>query len=254
MNAETSKIAGARHVSADPNPTARAHGPDRLLGDRVYEDLLQLLGTPGFEPRARLPGETALSQRLGVSRPVLRQALARLREEGRIYARKGSGTFVTDALPQARPLSLSTLENIADIRAFLEFRCFVEGEAAARAALMRTTDQMHHIRLCRERFEQALADGSDAVEEDVAFHDAVAQACGNRFFSMTMTALAPQTRFSIGLSRSLSGRPQGERRAGVCEEHAAVERAIEQQDAAAARQTMEAHLRGGIARLFGHSA
>ena len=71
---------------------------------------------------------------------------------------------------------------------------------------------MHQIRRCRERFDQALAEGSDAVEEDVAFHGAVAQACGNRFFSMTMTALAPQTRFSIGLSRSLAGRPQGERR------------------------------------------
>jgi DNA-binding FadR family transcriptional regulator len=223
----------------------------RLLGDKVYDDLLQLLGTPGFEPRARLPGETALSQRLGVSRPVLRQALARLRDEGRLYARKGSGTFVTDALPQARPVSMGTLANIADIRAFLEFRCFVEGEAAARAARMRSTDQMHHIRLCSERFAQALADGSDAVAEDVAFHDAVAQACGNRFFGMTMTALAPQTRFSIGLSRSLAGRPQGERRAGVCDEHAAVEQAIERQDAEAARLAMEAHLRGGIARLFG---
>jgi DNA-binding FadR family transcriptional regulator len=89
------------------------------------------------------------------------------------------------------------------------------------------------------------------VEEDIAFHDAVAQACGNRFFGMTMNALAPQTRFSIGLSRSLAGRPQGERRTGVCQEHAAVEQAIEQQDTAAARQAMEAHLRGGIARLFG---
>jgi GntR family transcriptional regulator, transcriptional repressor for pyruvate dehydrogenase complex len=38
----------------------------------------------------------------------------------------------------------------------------------------------------------------------------------------------------------------------VRQEHAAVELAIEQQDAAAARQAMEAHLRGGIARLFGH--
>ncbi|SEB05152.1 FadR/GntR family transcriptional regulator [Variovorax sp. YR216] len=239
-------------VSDAADATPPTHKADRLLGDKVYEDLLQLLGTPGFEPRARLPGETALSQRLGVSRPVLRQALARLREEGRIYVRKGSGNFVTDALPQARPVSMSTLKNIADIRAFLEFRCFMEGEAAARAARMRTADEMHHIRRCRERFDQALAAGSDAIEEDVAFHDAVAQACGNRFFSMTMTALAPQTRFSIGLSRSLAGRPQGERRAGVCQEHAAVEQAIERQDADAARHAMEAHLRGGIARLFGH--
>ncbi len=230
-----------------------ATSSERLLGDKVYEDLLQLLGTPGFEPRARMPGETALSQRLGVSRPVLRQALARLRDEGRIYARKGSGTFVTDAMPQARPVSVDTLKNIADIRDFLEFRLFIEGEAAAQAARKRTAEQMHHIKRCRERFDQALAEGSEAVEEDVAFHDAVAQACGNRFFSMTMTALAPQTRFSIGLSRSLAGRPQGKRRDSVCHEHAAVELAIERGDAGAARQAMEKHLRGGIDRLFGHA-
>lgn len=223
----------------------------RLLGDLVYEELMQLLGTPGFEPRARMPGESALSQRLGVSRPILRQALARLQGEGRVYVRKGSGTYVTDALPQVRPMSLSTLENIADIRAFLEFRCFIEGEAAARAAMTRTTEQMHQVRLCRERFEQALADGGEAVEEDIAFHDAVAQACGNRFFGMTMTALAPQTRFSIGLSRSLAARPRGPRHTSVCDEHAAVEYAIEQMDAAAARTAMEAHLHGGISRLFG---
>lgn len=235
----------------DPAIRAATNRPYRLLSDKAYDDLMQLLGTPGFEPRARLPGETVLAQRLGVSRPVLRQAFARLREEGRIQARKGSGTFVTDALPQVKPLSLGTLENIADIRAFLEFRCFIEGEAAARAALMRNADQMHKVSLCRERFEQALAAGSDAVEEDVAFHDAVAQACDNRFFGMTMTALAPQTRFSIGLSRRLAGRPREARTAGVCREHLAIELAVGRHDAAAARHAMEAHLRGGIARLFG---
>ena len=61
-------------------------------------------------------------------------------------------------------------------------------------ALTRTAEQMDHIRLCRERFDHPNAAGSDAVEEDIAFHNAVAEACGNRFFSMTMSALAPQTR------------------------------------------------------------
>ena len=84
----------------------------------------------------------------------------------------------------------------------------------------------------------------------MAFHDAVAQACGNRFFSMTMAALAPQTRFSIGLSRSLAGRP---RRDSVCHKHAAVERATECGDADAARHAVELHLRGGIDRLFGRA-
>ena len=80
---------------------------------------------------------------------------------------------------------------------------------------------------------------------------AVALACGNRFFDMTMSALAHQTRFSIGLVRSLAGRPQGERLADVCREHAAITDAIERQDAAAAADAMHQHLQGGILRLFG---
>lgn len=225
-----------------------------LLADRVYEQLLGLIGRPGFEPRARLPGETALSQQLGVSRPVLRQALARLRDEGRVYARKGSGTFVTDMLPQAAALSIRTLENIPDIRAFLEFRLCMEGEAASRAALTRTPAQLQQIQDCCERFETAIAEGKDAVDEDIAFHEAISRNCGNRFFSMTMSALVPQTRFSIELARQLSGRPQRESRSSVCIEHRAVFDAIARQDAAGARQAVESHLQGGIARLFGLAA
>lgn len=222
-----------------------------LLGERVCDELRALLGTPGFEAQARLPGEIALAQRLGVSRPVLRQALARLRAEGRIATRKGCGTFVADGLPPAARQSFGTLRNIPDIRAFLAFRCYLEGEAAALAASDRSEEQMAHIEACRLRFENALAAGEDAVEEDIAFHAAVSQACGNRFFGMTMAALAQQTRFSIELVRSLGGRPKGERLADVCREHAAIAQAIMQRDAATARQAMQAHLQGGIARLFG---
>lgn len=222
-----------------------------MLGDKVYADLLQLLGTPGFEPRARMPAETALSQRLGVSRPVLRQALARLREEGHVQAVKGSGNFVADTLPTREAPFFGTLNHIADIRAFLEFRCCMEGEAAERAALSRTAGQLEHIRQCHDRFADALMHGRDALEEDIAFHEAISQACGNRFFGMTIAAFAPQTRFSIGLVRSLGGRPKGERLSDVCQEHALVVQEIAQQNAAGARQAMQAHLRGGIARLFG---
>ncbi len=222
-----------------------------MLGDKVYADLLQLLGTPGFEPRARMPAETALAERLGVSRPVLRQALSRLRDEGLVQTLKGSGTFVADTLPTREAPFFGTLNHIADIRAFLEFRCCMEGEAAALAALARTADQLEHIRACRDRFEQALTHGREALEEDIAFHEAISQACGNRFFGMTIAAFAPQTRFSIGLVRSIAGKPRGERLADVCREHAHIEQAIAQQDAPAARQAMESHLRGGIARLFG---
>lgn len=222
-----------------------------MLGTKVHADLLQLLGTPGFEPRARMPAETALAERLGVSRPVLRQALALLRDEGLVRTVKGSGNFVADTLPTREAPFFGTLNHIADIRAFLEFRCCMEGEAAALAARARTHAQLEHIRACRDRIEQALRHGRDALEEDIAFHEAISQACGNRFFGMTIAAFAPQTRFSIGLVRSLGGRPRGERLADVCQEHAQIEHEIAQQNAEGAREAMQAHLRGGIARLFG---
>jgi len=69
---------------------------------------------------------------------------------------------------------------------------------------------------------------------------------------MTLAALAQQTRFAIGLVRSLGGRSRDDRLSDVRREHAAIEAAIAQGDAAAARLAMEEHLKSGIDRLFGH--
>lgn len=224
---------------------------ERLLSDRVYEELLALLGSDGYDPGVRLPGENALAERFSVSRPVLRQALARLRSEGRIQSRKGSGHFVGALQAPPQIASFGQLTSIPDIRSFLEFRCSVEGEIAARAAAHHNADDMAAIHRRRRRFEDALQSGASGIDEDIAFHIAIAQACGNRFFAMTMEALEAQTRFSIELVRKLSDRPSEQRFAEVCREHAAIESTIASRDAEAARAAMVAHLHGGIARLFG---
>ncbi|OZI28678.1 GntR family transcriptional regulator [Bordetella genomosp. 1] len=225
--------------------------PDRRLSDMVYEQLLALLGSEGFEIHARLPGEIELARRFSVSRPVLRQALARLRAEGRISARKGSGNYVEALKPQAEIVEFGALSSIADIKAFLEFRCATEGEIAARAAARGDAAAIAEVERRHAEFERALQAGNPGIDEDIAFHAAVAQACGNRFFAMTITALAAQTRFSIDLVRQLSGPVPAERRQRVVAEHHAIVQAIAAGDAAAARAAMVAHLQGGIARLFG---
>ncbi|MBV6303428.1 FadR family transcriptional regulator [Candidimonas humi] len=225
---------------------------ERLLGDVVYEELTALLGSGELPPQSRLPSENELSQRLRVSRPVLRQALARLRAEGRISTRKGAGNYVADSSAATTPkVSFGPLTSIPDVRSFLEFRSSLEGEMAARAAVHHDRESLAEIGRRRRRLESAMAAGGDGIEEDIAFHAAIAQASGNRFFSMTMEALAEQTRFSIGLIRQLSDRPLALRMQDVYREHAAIEQAIASGDPAAARDAMTAHLVGGIARLFG---
>lgn len=236
------------------SPAAPATPAPRSLSDQAYDQLLALLSTPEFGRDTRLPSEDAMAQRFQVSRPVLRQALARLRSEGRIYARKGSGNFVGDPGPPVEAILFGALSSIPDVRSFLEFRCLLEGESAARAAQRRDTADLAQIRRCRLQLEAAIAAGGSGIEEDIAFHAAIAQASGNRFFALTIAALADQTRFSIRLVRELS--PPGAattpaRLEAVQREHAAIDAAIASGNPDAARQAMTAHLQGGIARLFG---
>jgi DNA-binding FadR family transcriptional regulator len=232
-------------------PTASAEASQQLRGDQAYEQLRALLDAEMPARGTRLPGELALAQRFQVSRPVLRQALARLRAEGRIYSRKGSGNYVGELSPASPQLSFGALDNVADLQAFLEYRLVIESECAARAAAHRHADSRRQITQRRRQFERAIAAGLPGIEEDIAFHGAIAQASNNRFLAMTLAAIATQSRFGIRLVRDLSARPVAQRLAEVCREHAAIEAAICAGDAQAARAAMAAHLAQGIERLFG---
>jgi GntR family transcriptional regulator, transcriptional repressor for pyruvate dehydrogenase complex len=221
------------------------------LTDRVYARIAETLARGDFARDTRLPGEIEMARGYGVSRPVLRQALARLRAEGRLYARKGSGHYVGDVAPLPALPAFGALDGIADVRSFLEFRAVLEGESAALAAHRRDPDALRHLQHARERFDDAIRASASGVEEDLRFHAAVAQASGNRFYEITLATLAEQTRVAIRIARDLSGRPLPERLADVQREHALVETAIRAGHADAARQAMTGHLRGGLSRLFG---
>ncbi|CAM4381112.1 FadR/GntR family transcriptional regulator [Bordetella muralis] len=218
------------------------------LSDFAYKQVLEIIEKQ--EPDDRLPSEDELARKLGVSRPVLRQALARLRSEGWVYARRGSGNFVGKP-PALQSATFGPLHSIPDVRSFLEFRCLIEGESAAEAARCTDTQMLAEIERRQRLLESAWSRGELGIEEDIAFHGAIAAASGNRFFSMTMAALAEQTRVSIKLIRELSPLPMVRRAVDVRNEHRAIGEAIKAGNAEAARTAMVDHLRGGMTRLFG---
>ncbi|MFD0669161.1 FadR/GntR family transcriptional regulator [Ramlibacter sp. MAHUQ-53] len=224
--------------------------PAPALADHVYEQIVATIAREALAPHTRLPSEAALGERFGASRPVVRQALARLRAEGRVYARQGAGNFVGEAAPLSR-VTFGALRSLADIRALLDFRCVLEGESAARAAQCTDRQLLHAITARRRLLEAAVARGDKAVDEDIAFHRAIAEASGNRFFMLTMAALEEQFRYAVKLARELSAQPVRERASHVRDEHRAIDAAIAAGDPQAARDAMTRHLRGGMARLFG---
>jgi GntR family transcriptional regulator, transcriptional repressor for pyruvate dehydrogenase complex len=222
-----------------------------MLSDQVYDQVLAMLGSGAWPKGARLPSEQELARRFSVSRPILRQALARLRTEGRVHSRKGAGTYVLDEPRPAAAIAFAPLASIPEVRSFLEFRCSVESEMAARAAQCADAAAIARIGAAHRGLEAAFAAGEPGIDQDVAFHRAVAEATGNRFFVATLAALADQIAFGIRLTRELAQRPAAERFAALECEHRAIVQAMEAGDAEAARLAMRDHLASGIRRLFG---
>lgn len=223
--------------------------PPTLLTDVVYDKLLALIQKDQLAAGERLPSEHALVERFSVSRPVLRQALARLSAEGFVQARRGSGHYVTET-PRVKNIDYGPIQGIPDIRSFLEFRCILEGESAALAAQCRDTKLRAAIIAKRKALETAAVQGQPGIDEDIAFHAAIARASENRYLIMTISALMEQTQIAIRLVRELSPQPLMHRWQDVRTEHHRIEAAITARDPEAARLAMTFHLRSGIARLF----
>ena len=109
--------------------------PEKLSASVVRQiELLILRGI--LRPGERLPPERDLSERLGVSRPSLREAVADLQAQGLLTSRAGSGIFVAEVLGSAFSPALLRLFSIHEEAVFdyVSFRRDIEALAAERAA------------------------------------------------------------------------------------------------------------------------
>jgi len=218
------------------------------LSDKVYHELLSAIRAGDYAGQARLPSEAEMALRFKVSRPVLRQALEKMRVEGLIASKRGAGNFVTDQHESF--LTYDPLRNIPDVQRCLEFRCAVESEAAGMAAKSRTVSQLADIESAMISFETLILTKETAVDADFAFHMSIAQATNNHYFAQSLRALRTHITFSINLIQTLSTRPSAARLAEVTAEHRLIMDAIRAADAPLARARMAQHLQAGINRLF----
>lgn len=220
---------------------------NQSLADVVYEDMLGLIRNGSWSARMRLPTESELARHFGISRPVVRQALARLRDDGLIYSRQGSGSFVRNIEPEPQ-VQFPAIGSVADLQQFLNFREGVEGEAAAMAASGRSDEQMQAISAAA-RQSAAAGDLTTLSQSDFAFHLAVAEASGNSFYVNTLTSLRDHMFMAMSLAWNFSlGR--SDFRDTVIRHHAMIVGAIEARDHAAARDAMRSHIQWERSRLM----
>ena len=191
----------------------------------------------------KLPSENEISERYGVSRPVVREALLRLRADGLVTAHQGLGTFVSHQ-PAPRLKTFSDVEHVSAYLRAQEVRVALEGDAARLAALRRTDEQLRKIEEAHQAFAESLAQGRMSAEADLAFHASIAEASGNDFYLGVLESIHDSISGFMRLTLSLTRTGSRQRAQTVLDEHATILAAIRAQDGEHARVAMQFHLPG----------
>ncbi|MFT4172206.1 MAG: FadR/GntR family transcriptional regulator [Rhodocyclaceae bacterium] len=231
---------------ADYQPGKRAAGTNRV--DAVYAGIIDAMSNGDFPEQSRLPTETELAQQYGVSRPTVREALSRLRLDGLIASRRGSGSYVLRR-PDRNIKRFAPIESLADVQRCFAFRIALESAAAGLAAELRTPRDLEDIRRALDQLDR-VRESDLGVEEDQTFHISIARASQNVFFVTALEMIADQMRVAMQLSRSLSLEKSRSRRELVQAEHREIVTAIEKGSATDAAEAMRLHLGNARRRLF----
>ncbi|NUA31985.1 FadR family transcriptional regulator [Cupriavidus basilensis] len=220
------------------------------MADRVTEHLAGQIRRGMYPVNARLPTEKFMTEQFGVSRTVIREAISRLKSEGLVESRQGSGTVVLNpATAEVFRLGRGSSDPALGVVRILELRRGIEAEMAALAAERRSEGQMDDIRYALREIDSAVRAGGDGVEEDLAFHLAVSRATGNPHYTDLLGMLTRALRDAIRLTRGNEAR-RSDLAAQVRTEHAEICAAIETKDPQRARQAAFLHMRNTEERIL----
>lgn len=228
-----------RDDEADGTPSMplQAIEPQRLY-QRVAEQLAELIRDGEFDQGRKLPAERELAKMLGVSRPVVREAMVALEIAGLVEVRTGSGTHVTTPVEEGEGDGAATDERL-DVGAVLVARALIEGETAALAAEVASPRDLAAIEAAALALRAAIRAEREHREADHAFHTAIVAACGNLVLAGIVEGLWRDSN-RPGTGRSARRAPA--RLAQSLAEHIAILDAIRARDPIAARAAMRAHL------------
>ncbi len=206
-------------------------------------ELLILRGI--LRPGERLPSERELSDKLGVSRPSLREAVADLQARGLLISKPNSGIYVGDVLGSAFAPALVQLFSSHEEAVFdyISFRRDMEGLAAERAARLSSATDLKVIETIFLKMEAAhqKRDPSDEAELDVAFHMAIVEASHNVIMLHMMRSMYELLRKGVFYNRQMMFRNRVTRDQ-LLDQHRAINTALQSRDPVAARAAVERHM------------
>ncbi|AAK88823.1 GntR family transcriptional regulator [Agrobacterium tumefaciens] len=216
--------------------------PRERRAQQIIDNLSAEIRSGKLKNGDQVPTEPQLERTYGVSRTVVREAIADLRSAGYVVPIQGKGVFVSNASEWTGvKLTQSEVGTIAETLEMLEFRLATEGEAAAIAAYRRTAQQEAAISAAHRKMARAIDAGETTVDADYEFHSAIAIATNNRFYLEALRQFGSRS-IPRGQFPTLPETGNANYLRKVQAEHEAILRAIVEQDPEAARKAMREHM------------
>lgn len=212
------------------------------LTDQAIEKVKAMILAGELRPGDRLPPEKELSERLGLSRSSLREAVKALETVRVLDVRRGDGTYVTSLRPEILLGALSFVADVQQDASVLEMfavRRILEPAAAALATTRATPADVARLRrLLSEVGEQTSVD--DLVAHDLVFHSSLCALSGNSYLTSLLDALSGRT-LRARVWRGLTQEGAVQR---TLTEHRAIVDAVETGDPDLVRAQVTVHVSG----------
>lgn len=208
--------------------------------DKIINQIKRLISSGQLKPGDRLPSERQLSEKFNIGRTAVRDALKKLEFYGILKTQPQSGTVVAG-------LGITALEGLitdvlkmegTDFHALIETRVLLETNSARFAALRRTNDDLVAISNALNAYEKAVKMGRSALEEDLLFHLAIAEASKNSVLKSLMLIITPDILTYFKENNVCAGNKP----LSALEEHHVIVQHIVNQDVIKAENAMRAHL------------
>lgn len=210
----------------------------RRLYQQVADQIRGLIAAEQFAPSTRLPAERELAQQLNVSRPSLREALIALEIDGTVEIRQGSGIYVVGASDRASKTTRSLGESPTEL---MQARLAVEGSVILLACARVDPGFLAELRATCSAMRGAIANGTNPMPQDRAFHARIAEQTGNSVLVRIVGSLFDE-RFGR-ISARISSRYENEASwTAALREHDVIIRALEARDSLSAQAAMTRHL------------
>ena len=210
--------------------------------DEAIVKIKEMILSGEIGPGDRLPPEKELSERLGLSRSSMREAVKALEVIRVLDVRRGDGTYVTSLEPRLLLEAMTFIVDLHDDSSILEL--FAVRRILEPAAVALATVQMTDAAIAALRAQVELVDESTDVEglvaHDLEFHGAIAAAAGNSYLAGLIDSLSSHT-VRARIWRGLTQEHSVER---TLAEHRAIVDALERRDAELAHALTTVHISG----------